>query len=76
MISCKYHLFYEFSTSHDVFVYVQECIDSFEYPVKGDTGMSGEWDEDDEQYTPYRRVLILDASRMPEIIVKVKDAVY
>nr|XP_027233964.1 protein BCCIP homolog [Penaeus vannamei] len=54
----------------------EECIDSFEYPVKGDTGMSGEWDEDDEQYTPYRRVLILDASRMPEIIVKVKDAVY
>lgn len=38
--------------------------------------MSGEWDEDDEQYTPYRRVLILDASQMPEIIVKVKDAIY
>ncbi|XP_042859080.1 protein BCCIP homolog [Penaeus japonicus] len=54
----------------------EECIESFEYPVKGDTGMSGEWDEDDDQYTPYRRVLILDAGRMPEIISKVKDAVY
>ncbi|KAG7159327.1 protein BCCIP homolog [Homarus americanus] len=57
-------------------VIAEESIASFEYCVKGDTGMSGDWDEDDAQYTPYRRVLLLNASRMPEIIAKVKQAIY
>ncbi|KAG0724655.1 Protein BCCIP [Chionoecetes opilio] len=56
-------------------VIAEECTASFEYSVKGESSMSGEWDEDDPQYTPFRRVLILEASRLPEIMVKVKQAV-
>lgn len=54
----------------------QESLGSFEYNVKGEAGMSGEWDEDDPQYTPFRRVIVLDATRWQEIMVKVKQAIY
>lgn len=56
-------------------VIAEESTASFEYNVKGDSTMSGEWDEDDPQYTPFRRVLVLEAARLPEIIAKVKQAV-
>ncbi|XP_045119446.1 LOW QUALITY PROTEIN: protein BCCIP homolog [Portunus trituberculatus] len=56
-------------------VIAEECKASFEYNVKGQASISGEWDEDDPEYTPYRRVLVLEAARLPEIIAKVKQAV-
>ncbi|XP_071533485.1 protein BCCIP homolog [Panulirus ornatus] len=55
-------------------IIAEGSIASFEYSVKGDTGMSGDWDDDDAQYTPYRRVLLFNASCLPEIITKVKQA--
>lgn len=59
-------------------VIAEESITSFEYCVKGEASVSGIWDDDDnddDRYTPYRRVLILNALRMPEIIAKVKQAI-
>lgn len=56
-------------------VIAEESVANFEYCVKGDTGMSGDWDDDDDQYTPYRRVLLLNASQLAEIIAKVKQAI-
>lgn len=57
-------------------VIAEEAIASFEYILKGDKAVSDDWDEDDPQYTPFRRVLLLDAHRFPEILSKVKRAVY
>ncbi|KAK7063130.1 hypothetical protein SK128_019327 [Halocaridina rubra] len=56
-------------------IIAEEALANFEYVLKGDKAASGDWDEDDPQYTPYRRVLLLDAKRFPEILNKVKRAV-
>jgi len=57
-------------------VIAEESLASFDYIVKGDKAVSDDWDEDDPQYTPFRRVLLLDANRLPEILSKVKQAIY
>ncbi|XP_076044993.1 protein BCCIP homolog [Oratosquilla oratoria] len=54
-------------------IFAEECLASFEYEVKGDTGLGGDWEEDDAEYTPYRRVLLLKADKVPSIIHKVKQ---
>ncbi|KAK3889327.1 hypothetical protein Pcinc_006677 [Petrolisthes cinctipes] len=51
-------------------VFAEESLATFEYNVKGESSMSGEWDEEDPQYTPFRRVIVLDASRWQEIMAK------
>lgn len=57
-------------------VIAEEALASFEYILKGDKAVSGDWGEDDPQYTPFRRVLLLDGSRLPAILSKVKQAIY
>lgn len=46
-----------------------------EFSVKGesDCAVAGSWDEDDEQYDPKRRIVLFEASKLPEILVKVKE---
>lgn len=56
-------------------LFLQEALDSFEYSVQAeaDSGLSGKWREDDEELTPYRKVVILDGKNLPSIIDSVGD---
>ncbi|XP_054262485.1 protein BCCIP homolog [Macrosteles quadrilineatus] len=55
----------------------QEADCRFEFCVKGETdsGLSGQWLEDDTAMTPYRRILILNASKLDQLIQRVKEYV-
>lgn len=48
---------------------------SFDYSVESeaDSGLDGNWEEDDTQLIPYRRVSLIDAKKLSEIIVALKD---
>uniref|UniRef100_A0A8D8RH50 Protein BCCIP homolog n=1 Tax=Cacopsylla melanoneura TaxID=428564 RepID=A0A8D8RH50_9HEMI len=54
-------------------VFDEESDLKFEFSVKNesDSGMVGGWMEDDATMTPYRRVLIISASKMDTIISKI-----
>lgn len=58
-------------------VFDQEADCRFEFCVKGesDSGLSGRWLEDDVAMTPYRRILILSASKLDSLIQRVKEYV-
>jgi len=55
--------------------FVQHSIASFDYTVKeeADSGLDGAWDEDDLQMIPFRRVILLDAKSLPDIISSIKE---
>lgn len=55
----------------------QEADCRFEFSVKSesDTGLSGQWMEDDVIMTPYRRVLLLSAEKLDPLIQRIKDYV-
>lgn len=48
---------------------------SFDYSVESeaDSGLDGNWEEDDTQLIPYRKVSLIDAKKLSEIIVALKD---
>lgn len=50
---------------------------SFEFCVENesDTGVGGFWTEDDKQMVPYRKILLMTASKLPNIIHNVKQFV-
>lgn len=52
----------------------QEADCRFEFCVKGDSdsGLSGQWMEDDVAMSPYRRVLLIKASKLDPLIGKIK----
>ncbi|XP_063228591.1 protein BCCIP homolog [Bacillus rossius redtenbacheri] len=51
---------------------VADC--KFEFCVKGesDTGLGGQWQEDDVAMTPYRRVLLFQADKLESAITRIK----
>lgn len=65
--------------SEDIFsnpeeeLFLRESLASFEYSIKdeSDSGLSGKWKEDDEEMTPFRKLVILDGKRFPEIVESV-----
>nr|CAD7399410.1 unnamed protein product [Timema poppensis] len=54
---------------------VADC--RFEFCVKGesDSGLSGTWQEDDVEMTPYRRVLLFQADKIDSVIDRIKTFV-
>jgi len=46
-----------------------------EYSVRSesDAAVSGTWDEDDEQFDPKRRIILITAKQLPEILIKIKE---
>lgn len=50
--------------------FVQESLASYEYCVKSesDSGLSGKWRENDPETTPFRKVIILDGKKLPNIV--------
>ncbi|XP_011874993.1 PREDICTED: protein BCCIP homolog [Vollenhovia emeryi] len=55
--------------------FAEEAIASFEFSVKeeADSGLSGTWDETAEQMIPYRRVLLIEASKLQSIFDKIQS---
>ncbi|XP_074107997.1 protein BCCIP homolog isoform X2 [Cotesia typhae] len=55
-------------------VFDEEAMCKFEFSVakETDTGLSGAWNEDDDELIPYRRVMIFEAEKLPAIIEKIK----
>nr|CAD7442048.1 unnamed protein product [Timema bartmani] len=77
-------IFIDSSTQNDQFVCDSESSDSefvadcrFEFCVKGDSdsGLSGTWQEDDVEMTPYRRVLLFQADKLDSVIDRIKTFV-
>jgi protein BCP1 len=55
----------------------QEADCQFEFCVKGDadSGVSGQWAEDDVEMSPFRRVLLLQANKLDPLIERIKTFV-
>lgn len=65
----------ELYTNGEEELFCKEAVCSFEYSVQSesDTGLSGKWMEDDKNLIPYRRLLVLDAGKLPNLIMNVKS---
>lgn len=66
-----------FSNSEEE-IFLKESLANFEFSVEteADTGMAGNWLEDDETLTPFRKVVILDAKKLPEIIESITSFIH
>ncbi|XP_059610683.1 protein BCCIP homolog [Phlebotomus argentipes] len=57
-------------------VIAKDAILSFDYSVaEADTGLTGNWLEDDVALTPYRKVIVFEARKLPEIVGRIKEFV-
>ncbi|XP_055678870.1 protein BCCIP homolog [Lutzomyia longipalpis] len=57
-------------------VIAKDAILSFDYSVaEADTGLTGNWLEDDVALTPYRKVIVFEAKKLPEIVCRIKEFV-
>lgn len=58
--------------------FVQNSLVNFEYCVKSevDTGLSGKWRESDEETTPYRKVIVFDGKKLPEIVEGINSFIH
>lgn len=58
-------------------IFADEVTCSFEFSVEkeSDNGLSGAWTEDDYEMTPYRRVLLFESSKLPQIVDKIKSQI-
>ncbi|CRL05935.1 CLUMA_CG019139, isoform A [Clunio marinus] len=59
-------------------LFVQESLASFEYSVQSeaDTGLSGKWREDDEELTPFRKVIVIDGQKLPSIVESINGFIH
>ncbi|XP_043256995.1 protein BCCIP homolog [Colletes gigas] len=55
-------------------IFAEEATFSFEFSVEkdSDSGLSGTWTETDNEMVPYRRVLLFEATKLQQIIDKIK----
>ncbi|XP_076177996.1 protein BCCIP homolog [Ptiloglossa arizonensis] len=55
-------------------IFAEEATFSFEFSVEkeSDSGLSGTWTETDNEMIPYRRVLLFEATKLQQIIDKIK----
>ncbi|XP_012255522.2 protein BCCIP homolog isoform X2 [Athalia rosae] len=55
-------------------IFAEEADCEFEFSVEkdSDSGLAGSWTEGDSEMTPYRKVLLFEASKLPSIIEKIK----
>uniref|UniRef100_A0A1L8DC46 Protein BCCIP homolog n=1 Tax=Nyssomyia neivai TaxID=330878 RepID=A0A1L8DC46_9DIPT len=57
-------------------IIAKDAILSFEYSVaEADSGLTGNWLEDDVALTPYRKVIVFEAKKLPDIVGRIKEFV-
>lgn len=59
-------------------LFMQESLASFEYSVASeqDTGLGGKWREDDEEMMPFRKVIVIDGKKLPEIVEQINGFIH
>ena len=59
-------------------LFSQEALASFDYSVQSeaDTGLSGKWREDDEELTPFRKVIVLDGKQFPALVESINGFIH
>lgn len=59
-------------------LFLRESLAHFEYSVLSemDTGLTGKWKENDEALTPYRKVVVLDGKRLPDIVEQLNGFIH
>lgn len=59
-------------------LFLQESLASFEYSVASeqDSGLTGKWREDDEELAPFRKVVVLDGKKLPEIVESINGFIH
>lgn len=59
-------------------LFLQESLASFEYSVhtEMDTGLTGKWREDDEELTPFRKVIVLDGKKLQSIVESINGFIH
>jgi protein BCP1 len=68
----------DFFSNPEEELFLKESLASFEYSVRAecDTGFSGKWREDDEELMPFRKVVIIDGKRLPEIVEEINGFIH
>ncbi len=56
-------------------VFLNDALATFDFSIEteADSGMSGHWLEEDETLTPFRKVVVLDAKKLPEIVESIQS---
>lgn len=56
-------------------IFLKDAVVDFEFSVQNekDSGLSGDWLEEDPTLTPYRKVIVFDANKLPDIIESIKE---
>lgn len=59
-------------------LFLRESLAHFEYSVQSemDTGLTGKWKENDDALTPYRKVVVLDGKKLPEIVEQLNGFIH
>lgn len=62
-------------TNQEEEIIIDEAIVNFEYSVQDekDSGLGGDWMEDDPTLIPYRRIIIFEAKKLDSIIANIKQ---
>lgn len=57
--------------------FIKDCVASFDYSVQKETttALAGNWLEEDEELQPFRKVLLIEAAKLPETINTIKSLV-
>jgi protein BCP1 len=61
-------------TNHEEEIICEKAVASFEFSVakEADSGMTGNWQEEDTCLVPYRRVVIFEGKELPNMVASVK----
>jgi protein BCP1 len=65
----------DFYSNQEEELFLKESLASFEYSVKSeaDSGLDGKWKEEDEELTPFRKVVIIDGKKFPQIVESINS---
>ncbi|KAG5670520.1 hypothetical protein PVAND_000778 [Polypedilum vanderplanki] len=73
--AAKGHSQEDFYSNQEEELFLKESLANFEYSVKNeaDSGLDGKWKEEDEELTPYRKVVIIDGKKFPQIVESINS---
>lgn len=57
--------------------FIKDCLASFDYSVQKETttALAGNWLEEDEELQPFRKVLLIEANKLPDIVGTIKSLI-
>lgn len=57
--------------------FIKDCLASFDYSVQKETttALAGNWLEEDEELQPFRKVLLVEANKLPDIVGTIKSLI-